>query len=318
MTKETLFNRPGYFEPGLIDPIFYYVALCVVKFFLVILDRLMERLCGLSLVSGSLKERAKAKAEGRTMQVVKILARAQYEFSNIHGLDNFLYRHESYQKPEMVLEHSNIAFFGMRDDKAFFCWSDVDPYDTERIPFFTHTMIFTAKKLLILSLDDLVSLANRIGDPSVPVAVFQMTGRSGSTLLCQMFFEIPNTRVLSNAAGFTYAKYALNRGQLSMARFTELIAAMFRVYCKVEPGSGVKQIVLKTNTWCSQEAVLIKQLFPQVKLAFSTRHPLSCIKSHLQKLGKRRFDHLYNHLPWAWQRHLNIQTFRNDDNHEER
>ena len=54
-----------------------------------------------------------------------------------HGLDNFLYVHESYLSPRWLLDRPNVTLFTAESDCAVFCVSDpdVDVYDTERFPF---------------------------------------------------------------------------------------------------------------------------------------------------------------------------------------
>ncbi len=91
-----------------------------------------------------------------------------------------------------------LHFQGLTSTHAWFCVSPeaVDVYDTSVCPFVWVGQFFTAKKLIIMPLWSYHRLADELGDPPRGKEVFIIfnTARCGSTLLCQMFNKLPNTR----------------------------------------------------------------------------------------------------------------------------
>jgi hypothetical protein len=83
---------------------------------------------------------------------------------------------------------------------AWFCVSpvEVDVYDPVSFPFAWICQYMVAEELIFIPLWAFHQLADELGDPpqSKQVFIIANTARCGSTLLCQIFNKLPNTRYI--------------------------------------------------------------------------------------------------------------------------
>lgn len=96
--------------------------------------------------------------------------------------------------------------------------------------------------------------------------------------LGQMFENIPKTRVISETFSFLFVWNMYLRGEISYVEYEELLKSTFQVQCKKE--KKIERIVMKHNMSASACLHTLKELFPQIKLIFITRHPLPSLKSY--------------------------------------
>ena len=66
-------------------------------------------------------------------------------------------------------------------------------YSSNVNQFISVAQFLYARKVIKLSISDFVSLAERIGDPTVSVIWMSNTGRCGGIMLCQVFESAPGT-----------------------------------------------------------------------------------------------------------------------------
>ena len=97
-------------------------------------------------------------------------------------------------KPEAVLR-PNVSLYSFTDTEALFVETaeDINIYSSKVHPFFFVAQFLHAKNVIKMSITDFVSLAERIGDPKIPVIWIPNTGRCGGTMLCQVFETVPGT-----------------------------------------------------------------------------------------------------------------------------
>ena len=113
-------------------------------------DLVSSSLTGQSIQHGSTKESIDASSHGRTAQVASIIARAQYiPVMPFHGLHNFLYCHEEFVDPKIVLRKKNICLFFVEEEVAVFCVAKegTDLYDTKLV----NLIIFSGKCKTVFS-----------------------------------------------------------------------------------------------------------------------------------------------------------------------
>ncbi len=142
-----------------------------------------------------------------------------------------------------------------------------------------------ARKLLILPLSSFNRLADELGDPEVDVSLVHMTSRCGSTLISQMMNRVPNTRSMSEPWATVRLAERYNRGCYRWADYRRLVRSAMRLHCKVEPGTGIRRIVLKMAPMASVQVEMLAEMFPDFAIVFNTRHPAAAIPSLLKVLG---------------------------------
>ena len=111
-----------------------------------------------------------------------------------------MYTHLEYLHPNEVLKRDNITLQGVDGNYAWFCVTDkkVNVYDLKKFPFVWVAQYLMAKELILVPIWAFLRLAEEeVPDPGTDgrdVIMIFNTARCGSTLLCQMFDTLPNTR----------------------------------------------------------------------------------------------------------------------------
>ena len=93
-----------------------------------------------------------------------------------------------------------------------------------------------------------------------------------------MFESIPRTRVISETFSFNFVWNMYLRGEISFVEYERLLQSTFQIQCKKE--TGIQRIVMKHNMSATSCLYSLKNLYPQIKLIFITRHPLPSLKSY--------------------------------------
>jgi hypothetical protein len=248
------------------------------------LDILLDLLFHWTLTGGSKTERqAAADKYESSAQVVRIMWMCCPRIIRPTTLQSVLYRHERYVHPDFVLEHPNVTLLAVEKDHALFCMTDpnVNIYDCVKFPFMNMAQYTEPTKLIILPIRSFHKLANELGDPKVPVTMTAITTRCGSTLLVQIFNNVPGTRCLSEPYAMLNIHYLNNDGKLTEEENRNLLRSTVRLHCKVEPGTGVEMIFLKMCPANAPQFKDFSNLFPSFTFLFNTRLPVPSIKSLL-------------------------------------
>ena len=104
------------------------------------------------------------------------------------------------------------------------------------------------------------------------------TARCGSTLLCQMFSQMPSTRVISEPWAFLHLQryhrhgFPDREGNWTRDYYEALTASMLKLQLKPRIENDFTRVVVKLSLLSSAQVPLIKSLFPFTKLMFITRH----------------------------------------------
>lgn len=170
------------------DPIFWFGFLKILKAIAFLVDTLFTMFLGTSILHGTKEERKRSKEYKNSAHVVKVLGRGTISLIENHEEANFLYLHDSYHHPTLILKQDNIVLKGVNTKYAIFCVSekDVCTLDTTIGPFAYVNTFIAARKLIFLPIQHFHRLAKESGDPfknNLKIAMIHMTARCGSTLL---------------------------------------------------------------------------------------------------------------------------------------
>ena len=272
---------------------FPYWLIHIAKFFLTVLDKLLDAIWGKSILKGSSNERKLAVKEGRTAHMTRVLMSARLSKLQYPGEHQFLHIHDAYIDPKFILTDVNITLCNVEPDYGglfIVTDPDVDVYNTREFPFVYLSQTDKAQKLIKVPLDTFHDLADKLGDPSVPTALIGMTARCGSTLLCQMLNLVPGVRVLSEPWSLTLLHEKKTKRDLSEVHRKHLIQSALRLHYKVEPGSNVTHIVIKGNPFLLPNFPEIREALPATLLFFNTRHPMPSLRSYQQVVSVYQLD----------------------------
>jgi hypothetical protein len=178
----------SYYSLRIWDPIFWFGFIKIIKAILFIADLILSYIIGYSLLNGSSTERERSKQYEYSAHMVNVYARGTINLIENHDKENFLYVHDSYVHPGLILKRDNVVLMGMNAKYAIFCVSDqnICTLDTSIGPFAWVNTFIAANKLIFLPMQHFHRLAEESGDPfgnNIRVSMIHMTARCGSTLL---------------------------------------------------------------------------------------------------------------------------------------
>ena len=259
----------------------FWAVVCI-NFIISIIDIILDFALGYTLTNGSRKKKEEAARTGRTVQLVRILLRGSYSDVYLQHLYNFVYIHVEYVRPECIRENNKVTIMGMNENDFFFCVTTdpkVDVTDTKTSPFMFHQQYVKAEYLLIAPRDVIEKLAVEIGDPKEKVTWLDMTGRCGSTLVCAMLSNVPNVRALSEPWVLVHAQKLYVQGSLTIKEYKNLLQVIIRILCKPNLERTDSHVFVKSTLHCNPQTELIKELYPDFKFMFITRHMMQTTQS---------------------------------------
>ena len=191
---------------------------------------------------------------------------------------DFLCMFNSRVKPEYVLR-PNVSLYAITNKEAIFVETSekVNIYSSNVHPFFFVAQFLCARKVIKLSISDFVCLAERVGDPTVPVIWMSNTGRCGGTMLCQVFECVPGILVMHEPDPPLPLYYLRENGNLRDSQYDAILKAIIRVLCKPHP--GIKRFCIKPRPQCTIMMKDITRLLPNIRQMFIYRNSLDTIIS---------------------------------------
>lgn len=127
----------------------------------------------------------------------------------------------------------------------------INVYDLNVFPFVWVAQYLFAKELILVPVWAFEKLANEeLTDPGADgrqVFMLFNTARCGSTLLCQMFGRLPNTRSMSEPWATVVAHTNYVQGKISHQgdAYEKIIQACIRLQCKPEIKRKIDRIFFK-------------------------------------------------------------------------
>ena len=133
--------------------------------------------------------------------------------------------------------------------------------------------------IIKMSIHTFHTLADKIGDPQVPVIWVSNTVRCGSSMLCQVFESLPGTCVMSEPDATLNICEMETKNEISEKQYEDMFRSTFRIICK--PDTNIKRFVVKTRCTCAALSLLLSKLYPKhVQQIFMYRNSMETISSY--------------------------------------
>ena len=209
----------------------------------------------------------------------RVLMRCKLSMMHPVSPNDFLCMCTSRVGPAYVLR-PNVSLYCVTKHEAVFIEteSDCNIYSSDENPFFYVAQFCRAKYLIRMSIESFHGLAEKVGDPSLPVIWVSNTGRCGSTMLCQVFESAPGTIVMSEPDVISNISLQTNDG-LGESERENLLRSAIRVLCKPKPGT--ERFVVKTRSVSTALMMDITKWFPKVKQIFMYRNCFETLLSFM-------------------------------------
>ena len=187
-------------------------------------------------------------------------------------------------KPEYVLQ-PNVSLYSITVKEAIFVETPmgVNIYSSDVHPFFFVAQFLNATKVIKMSIEDFVSLAEKIGDPRDPVIWMSNTGRCGGTMLCQIIETVPEILVINESDPPSNLFHLHEYKRINMFEYEVILKSMIRIMCRPRP--GISRVIIKPRPLCTFMMMDISKLCPYVRHLFIYRNSLDTINSWLAVLG---------------------------------
>jgi len=264
----------------------FKLVLAVFKF----MNDLTTMVIGYSLFSGHKKDRIRMfKEYQHSAHVMRVIfKRRKFELEG-PKLNHFLVRHEKYTHPDIVLG-PNASLMAIDERFALFaiCDEDVNVYSHTTGPFFYINQFNHCTHLVRIPLESFIKLAGNVGDPPprTKFVVLSNTGRCGSTLLTQLFEQLPNTVAISEpevlmefSQNPTFDKFSKTRKDILLQ---SCISMLFKSASQSKPNKNaidIDSFVIKPKAHGISIAQDLNSLYPNVKNLYMYRHPVEYVKS---------------------------------------
>ena len=193
---------------------------------------------------------------------------------------DFLYVFTARVSPEYALR-PNVSLYEITDREAIFVEvpEDVNIYSSDVDPFFFTAQYHKATSVIEMSINDFMNLADKIGNPKVPVIWVSNTGRCGGTMLCQIFESVPGTLVISEPNTPLNVVHLRRCNRISGTVYDSMLKSTIRVFCKPHP--GIERICIKPRPVCTTIMMDISKLCPGVRQIFIYRNSQDTVRSWL-------------------------------------
>ena len=135
-----------------------------------------------------------------TVQCLRILWKRKFlfDFDDYTEHDNFLLLHDSWVDPEYVLQDHVTLFFIDKDEALFVeCPPDVIVSSLKCNAFMRDAQFEHANRVLSMPIHIFNKLTEKLGNPAGDVIFLTNTSWCGSTLLCQIFGDMPRAVAFS-------------------------------------------------------------------------------------------------------------------------
>lgn len=279
-----------------------------------LVDWLIDKVIGYSLMDGWRVEREEALAHfERSAHCQRVVGRFTIDPGTRGTPANYILLHDSYLDPRAILGMDRVTLHGLTTSYAWFSVIEegTDIYDMDRYPFCFVPQFFRTQQVVRVDLATFRRLAYEEvhyppGGDGRDLVLIDNTARCGSTLVCQMFAQFPETRVMSEPFVLMHCYNNFNCGAIDRKTFEDQVATVTRLlFCPQlntlrqnnNSTKAAKTVVLKMSVMLSPIVRLIKTTLPQMKVIFITRH----IRPSLESFEKMmRSLPIYDHnLPLA-------------------
>ena len=224
------------------------------------------------------------KSTENTAQLGWVLWRQKFSaFSESSPID-FLCMFRTRVRPEYVLRPT-VSLYAITRKEAIFVETleGVNIYSSDVLPFLMAAQFLKAIKVIKLCVKDFVKLAEKIGDPTVPVIWMSNTGRCGGTMLCQVFESVPGTLAIHEPDPPFNVHNLHETNTIKASEYEILLKAMIRIMCK--PRQGITRICIKPRPQCTLMMTNIRTLELDIRHVFIYRNSLDTLKSWMATMS---------------------------------
>ncbi len=146
-------------------------------------------------------------------------------------------------------------------------------------PFMYINQFKHCAELIRMPIESFLKLADEVGDPLAKLVILSNTGRCGSTLLTQLFEELPNTVAISEPEVLMAFTHESTFDDEHYNRRAQLLQACIRLLCKNHRTDETRCICIKPKAHAIALTKEIYDLYPQSKHLFLYRHPAEYVRS---------------------------------------
>ena len=191
------------------------------------------------------------------------------------------YRHVRYTHPESVLA-PNVTLLNIDDKFAVFAvvhGPNKNVFLPTTGPFMYINQFRHCSELIRMPIESFLALAQQVGDPKGKLVILSNTGRCGSTLLTQLFDELPHTVSISEPEFLMAFTHESTFDDETPERRAELLQACIRMLCKDHRGDDIKCICIKPKAHAIGLTKEIYSLYPNSSHLYMYRHPAEYVRS---------------------------------------
>ena len=178
-----------------------------------------------------------------------------------------------------ILANPRISLYAVdfENNRAVFL-ETARPEELSQAPFYYQAQYENAVRMITLSLESMVLLAQSVSITDNKLVFIHSPGRSGSTLASKIFAQVPGVMNISEPDALTQLVIArfMHPDQKEMLRM--LLDACVRLLCKT-PAPTVW--VVKGRSWVIELGDLLYELYPHAKNIYLYREAESWIKSSM-------------------------------------
>ena len=197
-------------------------------------------------------------------------------------------------EPEYVLR-SNVSLYSVTYKEAVFIETPAETniYSSETFPFFFSAQFIYGTRVIKMPIECFHTLAEKIGDPKIPVSLIFNTGRCGSTILGQVFESVPGTLVMAEPDAVQNVFYLFRYSEISENEYLRILRSTVRLLCK--PCPGIDRIIMKLRSSCTALMPDIRMLFPAIHQVFLYRNCQDTLLSFVSALDSYPYGLILNY-----------------------
>ena len=179
--------------------------------------------------------------------------------------------------------HISLYYLDFESRQAVFVETPPD-INLSLVSFYFVTQYETATRVLTISFDTMLKLADSLTANDSQLVFIHSVGRCGSTLASQLFAQIPSVFNLSEPDALTNLVVARNNALCDETELISLLRATVRLLCQ---HSRATTIVIKGRSFVIELGDLLHTLFPKAKHLFLYRDAVTWLRSNLRAFGRR-------------------------------
>ena len=196
--------------------------------------------------------------------------RKLHEYDSCSERD-FICIYSSYVNSEFVLKPS-VSLYSISKQEAIFIETEehINIYSSDENAFLFFAQFEHSKFVIRMPIASFQALADKLGNPAMPVVWMSNTGRCGSTLLCQVLEKVPGTLLLSEPDAPSSVDSMRQTNEIADTDHDRLLVSTVRILCKPYPGT--RMICIKTHNHSISLMKRLSRLYPSIKQIFIYRN----------------------------------------------